>query len=260
MSETVPTPINLASARVLITNDDGIEAEGLKRLEATVAPLVEEMWTVAPDGGRSAASAMVSLRKHLEIEQRGARRFAVSGSPADCSLVALQHVMKDNPPDLVLSGINLGANVGIDVHFSGTVGAATYAASNGIPSIALSAQDRNSPISAEQWDRTLPFLPAALERACRTGFVPGTLYNINLPEEIADPADPIRIAFQGVAKDSFVLSAKPEGGYRIDHTGAYGAALEGSDLDLMRKGYISIAPIGLDRTDRTLMDFLERSG
>ncbi len=257
MGTDAPKPLDLASARVLITNDDGIDAEGLKRLEAVVEPLVGEMWTVAPDSGRSAASSMVSLRKEIDILERGTRRFAVTGSPADCTLSALQVVMRDCLPDIVISGINHGLNVGIDVNYSGTIGAASSAASNGIPAIAVSAQDRNKAIPASQWEDTLPFLPEALKRACQAGFRSGTLYNINLPEAVTTPDDPYRIGFQGFAKDSFLISSVKGNTYRIDHTGEYGDAVSGSDLDWVRQGYVAITPLGLDRTNREQLEAMQ---
>lgn len=250
MSDQLNRPVDLRAARVLISNDDGIDADGLLRLEAVVRPLVREIWVVAPEGGRSAASSMMSLRRTITLSERGERRFAISGSPADCVLMALQWVMKDAPPDIVLSGINHGLNVGIDVNYSGTIGVATVAASNGIPAVALSAQDRDHSVSAEQWDRTVPYLPSVLESVCAAGFGEGSLYNVNLPEAIADPKDPVRVAPQGIARDSFVLDPlADENHFTIRHTGEYGTARRGMDLDWVRKGYIAVTPLGLDRTD-----------
>ncbi|HAE03681.1 MAG TPA: 5'/3'-nucleotidase SurE, partial [Rhodospirillaceae bacterium] len=116
--------VDLPTARVLLTNDDGIDAAGFAVLEEIIRPMVGELWVCAPAEGHSGASAMVSLRREIEVQERGLRRYAVTGRPADTVLAALRLVMKDAPPDLVLSGINHGLNVGVDMIYSGTVGAA----------------------------------------------------------------------------------------------------------------------------------------
>ncbi len=123
--------------RILITNDDGIDAPGLEALEAVARELADEVWVVAPDHDQSGISTAISIHHPLRVTARGARRFSVSGTPADCVAVALRQLM-DAPPQLLLSGINKGANLGVETLFSGTVGAAMTGLLMGIPSIALS--------------------------------------------------------------------------------------------------------------------------
>jgi len=122
--------------RVLLSNDDGIDAPGLKALEDAFKKQCE-LWVVAPNTERSAASHCISLNAPLRVEERGERCFAVDGTPVDCVYIALNHIM-DAPPDLVLAGINMGANLGTDILYSGTVGAAMEGAVSGIPAVALS--------------------------------------------------------------------------------------------------------------------------
>ncbi|MCW9040121.1 MAG: 5'/3'-nucleotidase SurE, partial [Rhodospirillales bacterium] len=131
-------PMDLSKARVLIANDDGILAPGLILLERIMKKACKEVWVVAPETEQSGAGHSLSLRRPLRLRKISPRRFAVDGTPTDCVLMAVREVMKDNPPDLVLSGINLGANLGEDVTYSGTVAACFEGTLLGIPSIALS--------------------------------------------------------------------------------------------------------------------------
>ena len=129
---------HLNSLRVLLTNDDGISASGLVLLEELLGPLVNELWVVAPQTDQSGTSHSLTLRQPLRVREMGSKRFSVSGTPADCVLLAVNQIMKDCKPDLVISGINRGKNVGEDVNYSGTIAAAKEASAFGIPAIALS--------------------------------------------------------------------------------------------------------------------------
>jgi 5'-nucleotidase len=126
--------------RVLLSNDDGIHAAGLAALAEAFAK--EEVWVVAPDREQSAMSHSISLQRPLRIHAVGPRRFAVDGTPTDCIYLALNHLMKGERPDVVVSGVNHGPNVGDDVVYSGTVAAAMEAALLGVPAIAVSAVRR----------------------------------------------------------------------------------------------------------------------
>jgi 5'-nucleotidase len=124
--------------RVLLTNDDGIDAPGLAVLAEVAATIAREVWIVAPEHDQSGTSHSISLHDPLRITEHGPRRFGISGTPGDCVVMAVRHVMRDTPPDLVLSGINRGGNLGLETVFSGTVGAAMTGMLLGIRSIALS--------------------------------------------------------------------------------------------------------------------------
>lgn len=124
--------------RILITNDDGINAPGLKVLEQIARNLAEEVWVVAPEHDRSGAGQSISIHDPLRVYEQADRRFAVSGTPADCVLYSLAQWFGETPPDLVLSGVNCGANISDSVQYSGTVGAVLSAEHMGIPAMALS--------------------------------------------------------------------------------------------------------------------------
>lgn len=124
--------------RILVTNDDGIDAPGLRIAEVVAAELADEVWVVAPEHDQSGVGQSISLHTPLRVYHHGERRFAVSGTPADCVMFAMAEWFADDPPELVLSGVNCGANLSDSVMYSGTVGAVLAAAHLGLPGIALS--------------------------------------------------------------------------------------------------------------------------
>ena len=124
--------------RVMLTNDDGIDAPGMEVLEEIAAQIAHEVWVVAPEHDQSGQSHAISLHHALRLTERGPRRFGVTGTPGDCAAMGLCHIMKDAPPQLVLSGVNRGLNLGIETVFSGTVGGAMTAMMLGVPALALS--------------------------------------------------------------------------------------------------------------------------
>lgn len=251
--------LRLREARVLLTNDDGIEAEGLAVLAETIAPHVREVWTVAPAGGRSAASVMMSLRRRLAVEARGPRRFAVEGSPADCVTVALQQVMADSPPDLVLSGVNHGANLGDDLNFSGTVGAAIAAALDDVPAIAVSVGHSPEGYAAGHDFRQIRArLGDLIRKLCEeAGFAPGGLYAVNFPDAPQDMEAPALVRPAGRQGRSFRLesdvaegaSGGVSGAAFVRHQGDRGLDMTGFDYEVVREGRIAVTPVTVDRTD-----------
>ncbi|MBM3525309.1 MAG: 5'/3'-nucleotidase SurE, partial [Alphaproteobacteria bacterium] len=131
-------PIDLAKARILVTNDDGIDAPGIKVLEKAARRLSKDVWVVAPETEQSAVAHGLTIRRPLRIRRVAERRFAVDGTPTDAVLIAIGHIFKDRKPTLCLSGVNRGANLGDDVTYSGTVAAAMEATLLGVPAIAFS--------------------------------------------------------------------------------------------------------------------------
>ena len=151
--------------RVLLTNDDGIDAPGLAVLEAVAAELADEVWVVAPEHDQSGTSHSISLHSPLRVSRQGERRFGVVGTPGDCVVMAARHLMRDAPPTLVLSGINRGGNLGVETMFSGTVGAAMTGLLLGLPSIALSQtfSDRDN----VRWDTARALAPGVIRTVTR---------------------------------------------------------------------------------------------
>lgn len=177
--------------RILLSNDDGIDAPGIRALEEALTPLAE-VWVVAPERERSAQSHALTLHKPLRVKPKGDRRFAISGTPADCVFLA-RHNLLPEPPDLVLSGVNRGANVSNDVHYSGTVAAAREAALAGLPSMAVSLQ---VDLKTRGWHHyataaglVAELLPRLLDLMPASGFL-----NLNVPDRPAHEVRGLKVA------------------------------------------------------------------
>jgi 5'-nucleotidase len=185
-----------AVERVLLTNDDGIDAPGLAVLEAVAATLAHEVWVVAPEHDQSGTSHSISLHAPLRYSRQGERRFGVVGTPGDCVVMAVRHLMLDAPPTLVLSGINRGANLGVETVFSGTVGAAMAGMLLGVPSIALSQTftDRE----AVKWDTARSLAPDVIRRLLAIGWSEQACLNVNFPDVPVESAGPLTLTRQGV--------------------------------------------------------------
>lgn len=246
-AKRTPTGIN----RVLITNDDGIDAHGLSVLEAVAHDIAREVWVVAPRQNCSGAALSVTVRGPIRMSARGHRRWVVDGTPTDCVAVALGHLMRDTLPDLVLSGINHGANLAYETAFSGTVSAATAATISGIPAIALSQSYRDP--GAIRWDTARSLAPGLIRQLWRRGWPDAVTFNINFPDLDAADVSQARITRQGIGLiTSIGIDAE------ISHSGETemwlrlrrraGEQAPDSDIAALRAGAISITPLGLDRT------------
>ena len=182
--------------RVLLTNDDGIDAPGLAVLERAAAALAREVWVVAPAHDQSGTSHSISLHSPLRVARLGERRFGVVGTPGDCTVMAVRHLMRESPPDLVLSGVNRGANLGIETVFSGTVGAAMTAMLLGLPAIALSQAFGNR--DAVPWDTACAHAPAVIGRLWPVISGAPACLNVNFPDVPAERAGPLTPTRQGM--------------------------------------------------------------
>ena len=253
--------------RILITNDDGIDAPGLKVLEEIATQLAGddgEVWTVAPAFEQSGVGHAISFTRPMMISQMGPRRFAAEGSPADCVLAAVHDVMQGNPPDLVLSGVNRGNNSAENALYSGTLGGAMEAALQGLRAVALSQyygpeiRDLDDQFEAARL-HGLATLNALLERGVWTRDDYGIFYNINFPPVPAAAVKGLKVAPQGFRRDmGFGVQPvhSPSGRRFLWVTGApqQQPTVEGTDADLNLKGYISVTPM---RADLTAHDALE---
>ncbi|MGH6707000.1 MAG: 5'/3'-nucleotidase SurE [Sphingomicrobium sp.] len=240
--------------RILLTNDDGIHAPGFAALEAIAARLSDDIWAVAPSEEQSGAGHSLTLSKPIRLRRHGEKRFSVSGTPTDAVMMALAHIMKDSPPDLILSGINRGANLAEDVTYSGTVSAAMEGALAGVPSIALSQA-----YSKEGMGDTVPFAAAEAwaDRALRplidASFAPGTLVNVNFPALQPEAVKGIRVCRQGIrdyGRLRIVERTDPRG-YRYYWFGlAPAVETPGhlTDVETVADGFISVTPLHLDLT------------
>ncbi len=253
--------------RILITNDDGINAPGLDVLDEIATALAGpdgEVWTVAPAFEQSGVGHCISYTQPMMVSQMGPRRFAVQGSPADCVLVGLHDLLTDAKPDLVLSGVNRGNNSAENAVYSGTVGAAMEAALQGVAAVALSQYYGPANLDLEdQFDAArhhgLETLRRLLARGVWTADDYGIFYNVNFPPVPAAGVKGWRAAPQGFRRDmGFGVKPyhSPSGRRFLWVTGApqQQATSPGSDADQNLKGYISVTPM---RADLTAHDVLE---
>src|ERR1700757_1118425 len=183
--------------RILITNDDGIHAEGLDVCAEIGRALSEDVWVVAPEFDQSGVSHSLSLNDPLRLREIGDRRFAVKGTRTDCVIMGARHVIKDRPPDLVLAGVNRGRNAGEDVIYSGTVAGAVEGTVIGIPSLALSQAITGGKSRPPFWETALHYGPDIIRRVIAEGIPRDVLINVNFPDCRPDEVRRIAVATQG---------------------------------------------------------------
>jgi 5'-nucleotidase len=240
--------------RVLLSNDDGINAPGFAVLEEIAAGISDDIWVVAPAEEQSGAGHSLTLTQPLRLRQLGEKRFSVTGTPTDAVMMGLNLVMKDNPPDLLLSGVNRGANLAEDVTYSGTVSAAMEGALAGVPSIALSQT-----YPAEAMGDAVPFSAArgwgekVLGPLLEYEFPSRTLININFPPLASEEVKGIRTVTQGMrdyGRLRIVENRDPRGYpyYWFGLGPMVGTHEHSTDLEAIADGYISVTPLHLDLT------------
>jgi 5'-nucleotidase len=240
--------------RILLTNDDGVNAAGLKVLESIARSFSDDVWIVAPTEEQSGAGHSLTLTRPVRLRKLGERRFCVTGTPTDSVMMAIAHLMKDHRPDLILSGVNRGANLGEDCTYSGTVSAAMEGALAGIPSIALSQV-----YAREGMGDTVPFAAAeawaqrALAPLLSTPMEPRTLVNVNFPALPPNDVKGIRFVRQGIrdyGRLKIVQRTDPRG-YDYFWFGL-GSTVQtpghATDLEAIADGYVAVTPLHLDLT------------
>ncbi|NNC73711.1 MAG: 5'/3'-nucleotidase SurE [Sphingomonadaceae bacterium] len=248
--------------RILLTNDDGIHAPGFTVLEEIARELADDIWVVAPAEEQSGAGHSLTLTQPLRLRQLGEQRFSVTGTPTDAVMMGINLVMKDNPPDLLLSGVNRGANLAEDVTYSGTVSAAMEGALAGVPSIALSqtypreAMGDEVPFAAARhWGRRV------LEPLLKYDFPARTLINVNFPARTAEAVKGIRTVGQGMRDYGRlqIIENKDPRGYPYYWFGLgpmVGTAEHSTDLEAIADGYIAVSPLHLDMTHHGSLEAL----
>jgi 5'-nucleotidase len=243
-------PINdLGSCRILLCNDDGYNAEGIKILEGIVSEISSDVWVVAPENEQSGMGHAITLQRPLRPRRLADKKYAVDGSPTDCILLALHHIMLDTPPDLIISGINMGPNLGDDVHYSGTIAAALEGVIQGIPSIAFS-QLLGAGFS---WETATYYIPKLIHSLCKTGWSSENIISVNFPNTRLDSVGGVRLAKQGRHKvsDKLILRNDPNGKPYVWHGKPRRCDLSdpAADATLLLEGYVSITALNINLTD-----------
>ncbi len=254
------TPFKLKQARILVTNDDGIHAPGLKVLEKIAKSLTSDVWVVAPESEHSGASHSLTLRRPLQISKVATRKFAVSGTPSDCTLIAVNHLMKDRRPDIVLSGVNRGANLGEDVLYSGTVAAAMEGAMLGIPAIAFS-QVRVRAKDKLHWETAAAFGPDVVRKLVSIAWPKGVLMSVNFPPVPPKEVTGIEVGRQGRrmshvevvhARDPFEREVTWIGDFPTDEP-----EHPETDLGIVMSKAVSVTPLHFDLTHAAMLRHMD---
>ena len=244
--------------RILISNDDGINAVGIKTLERIALAISDDVWVVAPETNQSGAAHSLTLSRPLRVRRYGDRHFAVDGTPTDCVLIALQRIVEDAPVDLVLSGVNHGANLGEDVTYSGTVAAAMEATLFKVPAIACSQVCASR--QHIKWATAERYAPEVIERLLSMPWPEDVLVNVNFPDLVADEVQGLRVTTQGKRKigDTLLERTDPRGEPYLWIGALRESELpgEGTDLAAIATGYVSITPIHLDMTHHASLQAL----
>lgn len=246
--------------RILLTNDDGINAPGFAVLEEIARTLSDDIWVCAPAEEQSGAGHSLTLNHPVRLRQHAERRYSVSGTPTDSVILSLRTFLADHKPDLILSGVNRGANLADDVTYSGTVSAAMEGALAGIRSIALSqVMDRQK--EHEIFDAARGWGEKVLRPLLNMDFAPRTLLNINFPPIPSAEVKGIRTVRQGFhdySRGSVVEGKDPRGHryywfglHEMEHT-----ADHGTDLEAVGDGYISLTPLRPELTNDEMMGAL----
>jgi 5'-nucleotidase len=239
--------------RILVTNDDGYASEGIQVL-ADALETMAEVWVVAPNSEQSAVSHALTLDRPLRIEHLAERRFTVDGTPTDCVTLAISSLLEDSPPDLVVSGINFGANMGVDVHYSGTVSAAFEGVILGCPALAVSM------VRGEAMSYTIAarFARKVAAWIVDNGLPPDTLLNVNVP--LGSPKG-VRLTRLGVRRytEDVTRQLDPRGRtiYWIGGGEPIWEEIPGTDFHEVGEGFISVTPLHLDMTGDRFLGELE---
>jgi 5'-nucleotidase len=246
--------LSAATMRILCTNDDGIHATGLAVLEKIARGFSDDVWVIAPESEQSGASRALTLSAPIRVRQAGEKRFAVSGTPTDCVLLGVEHLIEGPAPDLVLSGVNRGQNIAEDVTFSGTIAGAMQGMQLGIPAIALSqARGFRGEEAAIPWETAERFGPGIVGQLIERGWPKDVLMNVNFPDALPDDVREVEMTFQGRRDQHIVYADKRtdlRGGayFWLGFRGKLSNPPDGSDLRAIYEGRISVTPLHVDLT------------
>ncbi|TNE63056.1 MAG: 5'/3'-nucleotidase SurE [Alphaproteobacteria bacterium] len=256
----------ISTTRILVSNDDGIRAPGLEILERVARQFSDDVWVVAPEEEQSGAGHSLTLTRPLRIRELAPKRWAVSGTPTDCIMMAVNKIMADNLPTLILSGVNRGGNLAEDVTYSGTVSVAMEGTLAGVPSIAFSQCIR--PDMPVQWGTAERFAPEVISSLIEAGWPEDVLMNVNFPAFPAEEIKGVRVTEQGrrqMVGNNIEERVDPRGFkyYWFGLGREVGVPGHQQDLKSVREKWISVTPLHLDlthhETRKALAGKIERS-
>jgi 5'-nucleotidase len=238
--------------RILLTNDDGIHAPGLRVLEKIARTISDDITIVAPEVEQSGKSRAVTLTEPLRVREIEPKAFSVTGTPSDCVLLAMRDLMPE-PPELILSGVNKGQNIAEDTSYSGTIAAAMFGMQHHVPSVALSQSQNFRGRGSCPWETAELWGPRALKPVLENGWPLDVVININFPDRDPEDVGGIQFTRQGFRDEQIIRTEKREDlrgndYYWIGYRGTLSNPDEGTDLRAIYDGYVSITPLHVDLT------------
>lgn len=249
--------------RILLSNDDGINAPGLKVLQRVARTLSDDIWIVSPETEQSGASHSLTLTQPLRIRKISSRKFAVSGTPTDCVMLAMYELVTGKRPDLLLSGVNRGGNLGEDVTYSGTIAAAMEGALLRIPSIALSQVFQFG--GKVKWATAEHHAPIVIKKLLAEGWDDHVLMNVNFPDVLHNQVNGIEVVGQGRRDITDLVFEKRTDARNVPYFWIGFRKKTGrrphprSDLAAIERGCISVTPLELDLTHRPTLSQLRKA-
>ena len=250
--------------RILLTNDDGIHAEGLAVLERIARTLSDDVWVVAPETDQSGLAHSLTLSEPLRLRKVSEQHFALRGTPTDCVIMGVKEVLGGKKPDLVLSGVNNGANMADDVTYSGTIAGAIEGTLQGIKSFAIS-QAANY-LDGERlipWEIVENYAPDLLRKLIDVDMPDWTFMNLNFPNCRPEEVQGIAVTAQGKLDFGINIEKRSDGRgypyYWLKFDARKGDFREGTDIHALRARKISVTPLKLDLTDYDLLDRIQRA-
>jgi len=245
--------------RILITNDDGIEAPGLDVLEKIATDLTDDVWVVAPETDNSGASHSLTLAEPLRMRELGKNRYAVKGTPTDCVIMGVRFLLRQQPPDLVMSGVNRGQNLADDITYSGTVAGAIQGALLGVPSIAMSLvtgpAETGQEVGEPMWETPMRHGAELVRKLLKAAWPEGVVLNVNFPGCEPELVKGMAATVQGQRDPGLLriedrLDTRGKAYYWIGIERRRAKPPQDTDLWAVRSNLISVTPLCLDYTDQ----------
>lgn len=242
--------------RILLTNDDGIEAPGLDVLQQIASELSDDVWIIAPETDQSGAAHSLTLHEPLRLRRLSDRIYAVKGTPTDCVIMGVQFLLADHRPDLILSGVNCGQNIADDVTYSGTIAGAIEGTLLGIPSIAMSQAVNYVTRSRVRWDTPLRRGADLVRSLLDAGWPKGVLLNVNFPDRTPEEVGEPIVTEQGKRDQDFLriedrTDTRGNPYYWLGFKESLSKPAPGTDLWAVENGHISVTPLNLNLTHFT---------
>ncbi|MDZ4760633.1 MAG: 5'/3'-nucleotidase SurE [Alphaproteobacteria bacterium] len=250
--------------RILLTNDDGVFAAGLSVLEDIARSVTDDVWIAAPHEEQSGQARAITLNAPVRVREESPRRFAVAGTPSDAVLLGVLEILKDNKPDLILSGVNRGQNLAEDTSQSGTVAGAIEGMHLGIPSIAFSQARNFRRGEAIPWETGRVWGPRVLKALLAAGWPKNVVMNVNFPDRLPGDVAGVEVTRQGFRDESIShldkrTDLRGTDYFWIGYTGKFSEPPQGTDLRAIYDGRISVTPLHIDMTHHAYREDLAKT-